>query len=169
MGWTSSVCPRLSSFVLVCPRLSCLAGGERPERDRPFTSVGGRLSRHSSRLPLGSLRLPLFVAPPNLGSFGPSVGLLCSVCRGPSVGAATASIWGRDGPGTLQKRRTDLKHGTDVSFNLVCHLSKSGVVWALGWLAVFHLLWGDRRVGSDEAPGKEMDPEPFERDGTTRN
>ena len=94
-------------------------------------------------------------------------------CRPFTVGSSVGSVGGsateRDGDRDCRERRNDSRCGTGVPFTLVCHLSKSGVVWTVGWLAVFRLRWGDRRVGPDEASGKEMDPEPFERDGTTRD
>ena len=85
--------------------------------------------------------------------------------------------WGRE---TGERPTIYLRGGASVTslvtpasrfapFTSVCLPPKSGVVWTVGWLAVFRLRWGDRRVGPDEASGKEMDPEPFERDGTTRN
>ena len=103
MGWTSSVCPRLSSFVLPC------WGRETGERPTIYLRGGASVT---------SLVTPA-------SRFAP--------------------------------------------FTSVCLPPKSGVVWTVGWLAVFRLRWGDRRVGPDEASVKEMDPEPFERDGTTRN
>ena len=73
-----------------------------------------------------------------------------SLCRpftvGSLVGSVGGSAVGRDGDRDCRERRNDPKHGMDLSFTLVCHLSKSGVVWALGWLAIFHLQWGDCRV-----------------------
>ena len=131
--------------------------------------MGGHRSRHPSCLPLSFLCLSLFVSLPNLGSIGCSVGSPCSVCRGTSVGAVPASVGETDRPGTLQKRRTNLKPCTSVTFTLVCHPSKSGVVWAVGCLPVIRLPWGRMSGRSGEMRQRETVTETDERDGTTRN
>ena len=75
----------------------------------------------------------------------------------------------RDGPGTFRERQNDSKHGTDVSFTLVCNLSKSGVSRTVGCLSVARLPRRVGRVVSDGPSRKETDLQPFGRDETKQN
>ena len=78
--------------------------------------------------------LPEFGVPRTVGC--PSVARLLGWERVLSVGGSVAE---RDGPKAFRERRTDPKHGTDVSFTFVCVLLDLGVIWTVGWLAVIRL------------------------------